>query len=502
MSLLQTLRAPQSHARLQYALNAWEPACDSEHSAYLLSKLGYQDTSQVLRWIDLMRAQPTYGRLEPVDRKRVDAIMPQLLAAAACCPDPDATLRGCLNLLEHLQRWPGYLTVLGLHPSVLSRLVALVGASPWLAQFLATHLELLDELLGERYLCRLPDRQALEALLHQALLECADDEAAEMVALRNFKHTQVLHVVCLDLEGLLSLDEVSKALSDLADVLLDTVLTRVSERMDLGAIPPLGIIGYGKLGSREMTYASDTDIVFVYDDASTVSEATLTRLVRSVNHWLTEPTSAGVLYETDFRLRPYGASGLLVSSVAAFGEYQRKHAWIWEHQALSRARWIAGEEGVRKHFESIRGEILTRHREAQHLRAEVLAMRDRILQSHTSDGDGFNVKHSRGGIIDVEFSVQHLVLRHACEHPELMSYTDNESILNAAVQLGLVPAPLRDSVSEAFRRYRAWMHRERLRGNEVITVSREEAQHHREAVLALWHHIFETSVRIEEAVAA
>jgi glutamine synthetase adenylyltransferase len=162
MSLLQTMRASPPHARLQYALNAWEPTCDSEHSAYLLSKLGYQNTSQVLRWIDTMRVEPTYARLDPVDRKRVDAIMPQLLAAAGCCPDPDATLRGCLNLLEHLQRWPGYLTVLGLHPSVLSRLVALVGASPWLAQFLTTHLELLDELLGSAICvaCRIDRRCA------------------------------------------------------------------------------------------------------------------------------------------------------------------------------------------------------------------------------------------------------------------------------------------------------------------------------------------------------
>jgi [glutamine synthetase] adenylyltransferase / [glutamine synthetase]-adenylyl-L-tyrosine phosphorylase len=501
MSLLRTLRTPQPHARLQSALHALEQTCDGEHSAYLLSKLGYHDSDQVLRWIDVMRRDAAYTRLDALDRKRVDGIMPQLLAAAACCPDPDTTLRGCLDLLERLQRWPGYLTVLSLHPSVLARLVALVGASPWLAQFLCTHLELLDELLGERYLCRLPDRDGLRARLQDALRDCPDDEAAQMVALRNFKHSQVLHIVCLDLEGLLSLDEVSKALSDLADVLLETVLTRVSERMQLGRSPALGIIGYGKLGSREMTYASDTDIVFIYDDASSVPEATLTRLVRTVNHWLTAPTPAGVLYETDFRLRPYGASGLLVSSVSGFAEYQRKHAWIWEHQALSRARWIAGADGVREQFQSVRGEVLAREREAQHLRSEVLAMRERILQSHAWDGDNFNVKHSRGGIIDVEFAVQHLVLRHASEHPELMSHTDNESVLDAAVNIGLVPARLRDSVKEAFRRYRAWMHRERLRGNEVITISLEEAQPYRDAVLALWQHVFQGSAQAEPAAA-
>jgi glutamate-ammonia-ligase adenylyltransferase len=344
--------------------------------------------------------------------------------------------------------------------------------------------------LAEHYLCQLPDGAALLASLHELLNNCGPHEADQMIALRNFKHSHVLHIVSLDLEGLLSLEEVSKALSQLADLLLECVLERVSKRMGLGTKPPLGIIGYGKLGSREMTYASDTDIVFLYDEKADIPEAKLTRLARCVNQWLTEPTTAGVLYATDFRLRPYGESGLLITSTAAFREYQRRHAWIWEHQALTRARWIAGESTLGEQFQCIRHEMLVRERDPQQLCAEVLAMRDRISEAHQESGDTFNVKRSRGGIIDVEFAVQHLVLRHAAEHPELVSYTDNESVLSAAARLGLIPATLAAAANEAFRQYRKWMHSERLRGNEVILLTAQKALAYREAVCALWQHVF------------
>ena len=438
-----------------------------------------------------MRREPAYEKLSKPERNRLENLLPDLLAAAASCTDPDATLRGCLNLVERLQRWPGYLAVLVAHPGVLRRVVGLIGASPWLGQFLLSHPELVDELLAEHYLCRLPTREALSSELQDVLDACGDDDISQMLALRNFKHSHVLHILSLDLEGLLTLDQVSVALSELADVILNAVLTRVSRRLGLGDEPPIGIIGYGKLGSREMSYASDTDIVFIYDDETEVAESKLARLARTVNQWLTEPTTAGIVYATDFRLRPYGSSGLLVTSLPAFKAYQLERAWVWEHQALTRARWIAGSGRLGTAFEAIRRQVLLKHRDSDTLRAEVLAMRERISASHTSQGDEFNVKHSRGGIIDVEFAVQHLVLRHALEWPELVGHTDNASLLAAGARRGLLPERLANAATAAFRQYRFWMHRERLRGNETVTASSEEARVHRSAVLALWDHAFE-----------
>jgi len=345
---------------------------------------------------------------------------------------------------------------------------------------------------------RLPDRAALRLFAEGALAGAADEEA-ELVALRRWKRERVLHILALDLEGALTLDEVSVALSEVADVLLGLVLSRVSARLGLGPESPVGVIGYGKLGSREMSYASDTDIVFVYDSAGSAPDLALERLARTANRWLTAHTAAGVLYETDFRLRPYGSGGLLITPFSGFREYQREHAWVWEHQALHRARWICGAAPLAHAFADLRQEIVARRRDPRRLRTEVLAMRQRIWAASQPPADLFDVKHSRGGIIDVEFLVQHLVLRHAADRPELARVNDNAGVLACAAEAGLVPVDLAAAVTAAYRRYRQWMHHERLRGNERIRVSLAEAEPHRAAVLTLWQEAFaeeETAARV------
>jgi glutamate-ammonia-ligase adenylyltransferase len=332
---------------------------------------------------------------------------------------------------------------------------------------------------------RLPDLSTLRRLAAEALAG-APDEESEMVALRRWKRERVLHILALDLDGALDLDEVSGALSAVADVLLELVLSRLSDRLGLGPASPVGVIAYGKLGSREMSYASDTDIVFVYDSVGGTPETELQQLARAANRWLTAHTAAGALYQTDFRLRPYGSGGLLITPFSGFREYQREHARVWEHQALVRARWITGTRPLACAFEDLRQEIVRRRRDPEPLRAEVLAMRERIWAACTPPADRFDVKHSRGGIIDVEFVVQHLVLRHAADHPALAAVHDNAGALARGVEAGLLPAEMASPVAAAYRRYRQWMHHERLRGNELVRVARAEAEPHRQAVLALW----------------
>jgi glutamate-ammonia-ligase adenylyltransferase len=329
----------------------------------------------------------------------------------------------------------------------------------------------------------------LAARLHARLAAEADDEEAQLLALRQFKRERVLHILALDLDGVLDLAQVSGALSDLAELLLGTVLSRVSARMGLGEHSPIGVIGYGKLGSREMSYASDTDIVFVYDGTSDEPEADLARLAITANRWITAVTPAGVLYETDFRLRPYGNGGLLVTPFSGFREYQREHARAWEHQALTRARWIAGAGPLARAFAELRREVLARPRDPRALATEVMAMRDRIFAAHGSTGPDFDVKHSRGGVIDVEFVVQYLVLRHGGAHPVLLEGTDNAGTLAHAARLGLVSPSLAAQATAAFERYRLWMHRERLRGSEQVRVLAVEAEAHRIAVEELWREV-------------
>jgi [glutamine synthetase] adenylyltransferase / [glutamine synthetase]-adenylyl-L-tyrosine phosphorylase len=439
----------------------------------------------------------------PVQHSRLENLLPAIVAEAARAPEPEPTLQSSLDLLAQMAQWQRYLTSLSEHPGAVRRLVSLIGASPWLGQLLAARPALADELLPDRFAARPPDRAALRASLHDTLKCCSEDEPTQWIALRNFKHSCLLHILALDLEAKLSLAEVSGALSDLADVLLETVLTRVGARQAAVQKPafdktpaPLGIVAYGKLGSREMSYASDTDIVFLHEDAPDTSAAGLARLASTVNQWVTAPTAAGILYETDFRLRPYGASGLLVTSLSAFRDYQLNAAWTWEHQALTRARFIAGASSLADAFARLRRDVLGRPRDREKLRSDVLEMRARIAAGHQrgagSHGDKnlFDVKHSLGGIIDVEFIVQYLILQHAHQHPALLDANDNTTALECARALGLIPSSLAAATAAAYSAYRLWMHRERLRGNETVRVARTEAQSHQVAVSDLWGHVF------------
>jgi glutamate-ammonia-ligase adenylyltransferase len=443
--------------------------------------------------LDRLRAEPHYAQLGDGARVRLEGLLPVIVDSAAATSEPDTTLRTALDLALRMAAWPRYLTTLATHPGAVARLVALIGASPWLGQLLLARPALADELLPGRSGDRPPERAALQASLDDTLARCSHDELGPMIALCNFKHSVLLQVLALDLEGALTLDQVSGALSDLADVILAAVLARLSERQGLGRASPLGIVAYGKLGSREMSYASDTDIVFLHEDGGPEAQPDLTRLASNVNRWLGTATPAGRLYETDFRLRPYGEQGLLTSSLSAFREYQETAAWTWEHQALTRARFVAGAPTLGQRFAQVRRQILLRPRQQNALRAEVLAMRQRILASSKggqSPSHSFDVKHSPGGIIDVEFVVQYLILSQAAAQPALLDAQDNAAALALCARLGLVPAALAEAATLAFRSYRLWMHRERLRGNETVTVDPALAEPHRAAVLSLWQHVF------------
>jgi glutamate-ammonia-ligase adenylyltransferase len=461
---------------------------------------------------------PPFDRLErqlhgwcvehPIDHARLSPVLPTLVEAAARAPHPGPTLQSALDLLERMARWPRYVASLSQDLRAVDRLVGVIAASPWLAQQLTARPALADELLPGRYARSLPDASALRASVRDTLHRCSDDETSQWIGLRNFKHSCLLHILSLDLEGALTLGQVSGALSDLAEVLLVAVLEQVCRRTGnarfAGDGAAIGIVAYGKLGSREMSYASDTDIVFLHGGDSGVDATALVRLATTVNQWLTAPTAGGVLYQTDFRLRPYGADGLLVNSLAGFREYQLNAAWTWEHQALTRARFIAGSSDLAAGFTRLRREALTRSRDPETLRRDVLDMRGRILasQQRSANSPGattFDVKHSRGGVIDLEFIVQFLILRRGDQHPSLTEVGDNNTALIHASTLGLIPAGMARASAAAYSAYRLWMHRERLRGNEIVQVSLEEAKLHQAAVRELWAHVFAETVERAES---
>jgi glutamate-ammonia-ligase adenylyltransferase len=488
-----------SQQEAQHPLAAlWQPDADPQAGQAQLAQLGFRAPAETWQRLRALRDGSHYRRIAASGKARLDRLMPQLVATAARQPDPDAAAARMLQLIESVSRRESYLALLGEYPQALERLAALAGASPWVAQYLAQHPILLDELLDPHTLYAAPDWPRLRVLLADQLQQADDDIEHQMDVLRHFKHSQTLRLIAQDLSGALTLETLSDHLSDLACLLLDQVLALAWHdlRTRHRDTPRFAIVGYGKLGGKELGYSSDLDLIFLYDDDAPEAPPVYARLAQRINHWLTSMTAAGVLYETDLRLRPDGVAGLLVSSFAAFRDYQEHKAWLWEHQALSRARGVAGDAALKEMFESIRSAVLRQPRDRHQLRDEIRAMRDKMLAAHAPDRALFDVKQDRGGIIDVEFVVQYLVLGFACDHPGLAGNVGNLALLRLAAGLDLIPQTLADRAHDAYRRFRRIQHSEGLQGNKTARVPVAEVRGEIEAVTALWEAVLEN--RIED----
>ena len=254
--------------------------------------------------------------------------------------------------------------------------------------------------------------------------------------------------------------------------------------------PKFAIIGYGKLGGKELGYASDLDLVFLYDDEDEVASQRYSRLATRMNTWLTSITPAGRLYDTDLRLRPDGVSGLMVSSFVGFRVYQLEHAWTWEHQALTRARFVAGDRSIGSAFEALREAILRLARDPGKLCADVVSMRRRMHSGHPNRTAQFDLKHDPGGMVDVEFSVQYLVLAFSHAHPALTRNAGNIALLSMSAELGLLEQSVASAAADAYRVYRRLQHQLRLQGAHEARVDPQAQVERRRAVAALWTAVF------------
>jgi glutamate-ammonia-ligase adenylyltransferase len=462
----------------------------SESNTPYYAQLGYQNPADIARRLSAMQDSSKYRQMPDRCRRRLDTILPNLIATAAQFAKPDATLTRLLDLLDAINRRESYLALLAEHPQTLKRLASLYSASPWVSEYLTRHPILLDELLDIRLLHQAPEWDKLGRLLRQEMVELADDIEARMDCLRHFQHSQIFRLVSQDLAGLLPLEKLSDHLSDLADLILNVALEQAWQDLPNKhrEQPAFAIIGYGKLGGKELGFASDLDIVYLYDDEHPSAADIYARLAKRIVNWLTSMTSAGQLYDIDLRLRPNGSSGLLVSTVAAFEEYQQKSAWVWEHQAITRARYCAGDAQVGETFERIRHQILCLNRNVADLQAEVLNMRNKMLETHPAQAS--DVKHRRGGIVDIEFIVQFLILGYAHSLPALTANSGNIALLEVAAQNGLIDAPAAEHARTAYRQLRRLQHQHRLNGNELNIETITPLEVELSAVQALWQQLF------------
>lgn len=412
--------------------------------------------------------------------------------------EEDAVVR-MADWMEPLMRRESYLAMMLERPAVHERLLRLLGAAKWPARYLVQHPGVIDELangdvLQQRFVAQdfESELQARRAALKRTL---EDDEENLLNLLRRAHHAEVFRTLARDVEGRLTVEQVADDLSAMADAVL-----RVTAEWCWSCLknrhreePLFGIVAYGKLGGKELGYGSDLDIVFVYEDSDERAPEVYGAFVRKLINWFTVKTSEGDLFEIDTALRPNGSSGLLVTTFAAFQDYQQQRgsntAWTWEHQAMTRARFVMGHEAMASQFDQVRRSVISAPRDEASLKSEIVTMRNRVRTAHTTKPDLFDVKHSPGGMVDAEFAVQYLVLMHACAHPELADNVGNIALLQRAEVAGLLSKDIGVKASAAYRELRRVQHKARL--NEAPTqVPQAELQMERDAILKLWQAVF------------
>ncbi len=332
----------------------------------------------------------------------------------------------------------------------------------------------------------------LQQQLDAATINGEPDTELQMNILRDMHHAQLFRLLVLDLEGNLSMEHLADHLSQLADIIVAVTIGAVWKTIPKRhiATPQFAVIAYGKLGGKELGYASDLDVIFLYDDDDQDAPGLYAKLAQRFITWMTSHTSSGILFDIDIALRPDGGSGLLVSSVASFERYQSSSAWAWEHQALTRARFCAGDAAIGARFEAIRDQVLRQPKDEAQLKDDILQMRNKLRSAYPKRSEQFDLKHDAGGMIDIEFIVQYLVLRHAGQYPQLTANIGNIALLNLCGALGLLDQPLAAAVASHYRDFRKMQHNIRLQGSDRARIALDEVATRVDDVKRLWEVVF------------
>jgi glutamate-ammonia-ligase adenylyltransferase len=475
-------------------LNAVLSDSDSEEAiTAFLTEIAFDHPADAARRLLATWHSPRLQTLPEASRNKLVALVNAALPLIAKVSETHAaTLGRLLDFFETIARRAAYLALLTEYPHTLERVIRMIAASNWAATYLTRHPLLLDELLDDRTLKAVPDWDAFMRNCQQQLDETPGDTERQMDVLREMHHAQLMRLLAQDLVGDLTVEKLADYLSELADRLVALTINAIwkmlpnRHRDD----PQFAVIAYGKLGGKELGYASDLDVIFLFDDDNPDAPALYAKLAQRFITWMTTHTPAGILFDVDIALRPDGASGLLVSSVTSFEKYQTTSAWLWEHQALTRARFCAGDSKIGAQFEVIREKVLRQKRETEALKKDVLEMRKKLHDAHPNRTQLFDLKHDTGGMIDIEFIVQYLVLHHAAEQSRLTGDIGNIALLKLCGELGLIDGGLSEKVATAYRTFRRMQHQIRLQGEERARVEKERIAEDAHAVTSLWKEVF------------
>jgi glutamate-ammonia-ligase adenylyltransferase len=487
----------------------WDSQAETAALAESLAGAGFTDSGEAARLLLELRASALVRKLDELGRRRLQALLPALLADVAQSSAQLPVLRRVLAIIEATGKRSAYFALLRENGAARARLVELCRHGDFLAAQIAAHPLLLDELIDERLLTQLPSRAAFAADLDARMEQLREDDPEQQVeTLRQFQRAALFRVAVADLTDLLPLMQVSDRLTDIAELIVERAMQlgwrQITAQFGVpgcgegAAWRPVNVcaIGYGKLGGMELGYSSDLDLVFLHDshgehqqtrgERPIDNQLFFVRLAQRIVHLLTMHSAAGRLYEVDVRLRPSGKGGLLVTNIDAFAEYQRREAWTWEHQALLHARAVAGPPQLRERFEAVRLDVLCQHVRRDTLRDEVRNMRER-MRRELSRGEvrRFDIKQDPGGIADIEFLAQYWALRWARDYPPVAMFSDTIRQLESVASADLVPQADVDVLTRAYRAYRARIHRLSLDAAAPI-VPAEEFADIRAAVTALW----------------
>jgi glutamate-ammonia-ligase adenylyltransferase len=490
----------------------WLGVADEQELLENLSNYGFRHAQASLAALQNFKHAPSIRRLSSKGAGVLNRLMPQLIAALQTVSNPDETLKRILDLFAAVAGRTVYLSLLAENPQGLAQLIKLSAASPWICEHLAHHPILFDELLDADSLYAPLKKSDLNAQL-TILLDTVEIQDLErlMIVLRQFKQQQVLRVAAADIMGVLPLMVVSDYLTYIAECIIARVLDSAWLMLtDKHGYPPecqgkpqgFGVLGFGKLGGLELGYGSDLDMVFLYDcpdgNALTDGDKPISaaqfygRLGLKVRHILDTKLLSGVLYEVDMRLRPSGDSGLLVTPISSYEEYLTTQAWTWEHQALVRARFIAGDERLKTEYEAIRHRVLSLPRDKAQLKIEVREMREKMRSAlATKESNKFDLKQSKGGIADIEFMVQFGILAEAFQYPSLTTYTDNVRLLEGLQAHGIISKHTADTLKTAYCAYRDLGHKQVLQGDTVV-IDEAEVADLRTQVEQIWQAMMES----------
>ncbi|MBR6026975.1 MAG: bifunctional [Neisseriaceae bacterium] len=480
---------PEKEAPLDNS-DKWKNIWDNLDSD-LLTECGFIDADNVIKRLEQLRNSGKYNQLSQRAINRFNLLMPRILEVSTRFAPSERTLFRLLDLIEAVMRRSSYMALLYEYPEALERVARIMSQSLWASEYLMRHPILLDELLSSQLL----DKNIyanIEKELAEQLSSANGDVEEEMNILRHYQHSHIFRLSVQDLENLWTIEAISDELSALSDVILRQALNRAwvhfPKKHDDNH--HFAIIAYGKLGGKELGYDSDLDLVYLYNDNHPDAINTYTRLSNRLTSWLSANTSAGGLYNVDLRLRPNGEAGFSATSIDAFCRYQNEQAWTWEHQALSRARFVCGDEQLGELFEKTRQNILMQVRDLEKLRQDIINMREKMFATHPPVND--NVKYARGGIVDVEFIVQYLVLGYSHQYPDLTKNYGNIALLRMAAEFGLIDSALSQSVQSAYREYRRIQHNIRLR--DITFVCDDAILQAYAQVKLLWRQVFNCEI--------